>query len=299
VPEPDDRKRTGSVEAFDSSWRERSESQYNHWTSGPVRNQIQLAFRSHWEVFSELIGNRPPGNVLEVGCGRGSLSSYFADSGWEATLLDSSPEAIETARKVFATNRHKAQFVVGDALDLPFEDGCFDVVASIGLLEHFEELRMPIDEQWRMLKPGGWLLCYIVPERPDNLQRHFNWINGVLKAAIGRFGAEKTSSPKPFLFRSDAGSESYIPHLKPHAPAKIVVTGMYSMPMISHSPEFPFTLLPAPLERVLVALFKTALWTRRILTGKHGWLCKERNGQAFLVAAQRGHLEGEYQHVGS
>lgn len=292
MPEHDDRKRTGSVEAFDSSWRERSESLYNHWTAGPVRNQIQLAFRSHWEVFSELIGNRQPGKVLEVGCGRGSLSSYFADNGWEATLLDSSNEAIETARKIFPKNGHSARFVVGDALDLPFEDGSFDVVASIGLLEHFEELSSPISEQWRMLKPGGWLLCYIVPERPDNLQRYFNWINGILKATIGRLGPDKKSLPKPILYRSDAGSEVYLRHLKPYTPEKIAVTGMYSMPMISHSPEFPFTLLPDPLERVLVAVFKLALRMRRVLTGKHGWLCKERNGQAFLIAAQRNHLEG-------
>ena len=281
------RTKSGSVEEFKASWRHRPEATYNHWTKGPVRNQIQLAFRSHWEVFSDLIGNRAPGRVLEVGCGRGSLSSYFADNGWDVTLLDTSPEVIEIAGSIFANNGHSAEFVIGDALSLPFEDRQFDAVTSIGLLEHFEEPERALDEQWRMLKPGGWLLCYIVPERPDNLQRHFNWLNWLLKK-VALFAANKKRVPKPEIFRSDGGSERYLPSIEKYAPTQIVITGMYSMPMISHSPEFPFTLLPAPLERFLVAIFHAALSVRRRIFGKHGWLCDERNGQAFLLAARRG-----------
>ncbi len=283
----EDRLKSGSVEEFKSSWRDRAEAHYNHWTAGSVKNQVQLAFRSHWEVFSELIGPRAPGRVLEVGCGRGSLSSYFAANGWDATLLDSSPDVIEIAKKIFSTNGHSGQFIVGDALDLPFDDESFDVVASIGLLEHFEEPGRTLDEQWRMLKPGGWLLCYIVPERPDNLQRYFNWINAILRQTVGRLVAGKEAREKPDIYRSDADSAEYLPHIENHNPARVVVSGMYSMPMISHSPEFPFSLLPAPLERFLVAVFSVALALRRSVTGRHGWLCDEKNGQAFLIAAQR------------
>jgi 2-polyprenyl-3-methyl-5-hydroxy-6-metoxy-1,4-benzoquinol methylase len=279
--------RSGSVEEFRASWRERQEAKYNHWTSGPVRNQVQLAFRCHWEVFRDIIGQRQPGHVLEVGCGRGSLSSYFVANGWQATLLDSSPEVIEIAREIFMTNGHRSEFVVGDALDLPFADGNFDVVASIGLLEHFEKPGRALAEQWRMLKPGGWLLCYIVPERPDNIQRYFNWINWILAATIGKWVGRASPRGKPELYRSDAGSEAYMPYVECQRPAQLIVTGMYSMPMISHSPAFPFSLLPDPMERALVAIFQAALSLRRFFTGRHGWLCEERNGQAFLVAAQR------------
>lgn len=282
----DERSRRGGVEEFDSAWRERSEAHYNHWRRGPVRNQIQLAFRCHWEVFSELIGVGRPGRSLEVGCGRGSLSSYFADNGWDATLLDSSAEAIRIAHRIFVANEHRARFVVGDALELPFEDGSFDVVASIGLLEHFESPGIAIDEQWRVLKPGGWLFCYVVPERPDSIQRHFIWLNRLLAATLGRVGG-RTASPKPAIYRSSVGSEAYIPHVRRHRPVRIVVSGMYPVPMISDSPEFPFSLLPPPIELALVVTFKAILALRRIATGRHGWLCAERTGLAFLVAAQR------------
>jgi len=104
---------------------------------------------------------------------------------------------------------------------------------------------------------------------------------------VGPFVGGKQAAAKPDIYRSDADSTAYLPHLERYAPARVVVTGMYSMPMISHSPEFPISLQPAPLERLLVAIFRTAIALRTRLTGRHGWLCAERNGQAFLVAAQR------------
>lgn len=285
--EAESRTKQGSVGEFRANWRGRRESVYNHWSPGSPRNQIQLAFSYHWEVFSDLMGKARPGRMLEVGSGRGSLSSHFAAQGWQPTLLDTSPEVLAIAKDIFARNGHRAEFIVGDANKLPFDDRQFEVVASIGLLEHFEDASATIDEQWRVLAPGGWLFCYIVPERPDNLQRYFNWINAILKLVIGLGTKAKAAVAKQEIYRSDAGSEVYLPLVRKHEPARVVVSGMYSMPMISHSPEFPFSLLPGPLERVLVALFRAAVWFRGKLTGRHGWLCEERNGQAFLVAAQK------------
>ena len=288
VPEVDGPAKRGSIEEFRANWRGRRESAYNHWSPGSPKNQIQLAFSYHWEVFSDLLGQRQSQRVLEVGSGRGSLSSHFAAHGWHPTLLDTSPEVLDIARHIFSRNGHSARFVVGDADNLPFEEQLFDVVASIGLLEHFEDASTTIDEQWRVLAPGGWLFCYIVPERPDNLQRYFNWINKILKFTVGLASSSKGAIAKQEIYRSDSGSEVYLPLVAKHSPARLFVSGMYSMPMISHSPDFPFSLLPAPLERLLVVTFKAAVWVRGRLTGRHGWLCQECNGQAFLVAAQKG-----------
>ena len=88
----------GEVRNFEKNWREASEAHYLHWTRGEPQNQIQLAFRQHWLTFLELIEpNIDGGSVLEVGCGRGSLSAYFSDNGWDCTLLDLSESAIELA----------------------------------------------------------------------------------------------------------------------------------------------------------------------------------------------------------
>lgn len=285
---------SGDTANFDQSWRTRKEALYNHWTAGRPANQIQLAFRSHWEVFSELLGPLAvsKGKVVEVGCGRGSLSSYFADNGWDCTLLDYSPSVLETAQKIFANNGHRATFVPGDANRLPFPDNTFDVTCSIGLLEHFEDVRQVIAEQARVLKPGGWFLGYIVPERPDNVQRYFNWINAILKWFAALWGKDsKSAAGKPDIFRSDFDSRHYIAEMQGLPYTNLIVFGMYPVPMISHSPEFPFSLLPDPLEWMLTRCFEAALRVRRLLTGRHGWICSEKMGQAFLVAFQK--QEGE------
>ena len=44
----------GSIESFDLNWKKRPETNYNHWTSGSPKNQIQLAFSQHFDLFKTL-----------------------------------------------------------------------------------------------------------------------------------------------------------------------------------------------------------------------------------------------------
>ena len=280
----------GSTAEFDRNWRKRKESDYNHWIAGRPKNQVQLAFRLHWQVFQELLGPLAAkrGKALEVGCGRGSLSSYFADDGWDVTLLDYSSAVLQTAKRIFAGNHHPAAFTVGDANALPFFDNSFEVTYSIGLLEHFEDVLPPIAEQLRVLKPGGWFLGYIVPERPDNLQQYFQWLNSLLKLFSRILPADEVQGEKKIdVYRSDNYSEHYLRAMQGLEVENLSVFGMYSMPLVSHSPEFPFSLLPAPFEWILTRIFEFFLWIRKIITGRHGWICSEEMGQAFLVAFQK------------
>lgn len=279
--------RLGSVDEFDKNWKDRKETAYNHWTRGIPANQIQLAFRSHWTLFSELMEGRQYHTCLEVGSGRGSISSYFADNGFDCTLLDSSASVLETAKDIFSTNGHKAKFVHADALNMPFPADNFDVVVSIGLLEHFEEIEEALSEQIRVLKPGGLFLGYIVPERPDNIQKWYRWINSALKAIATMSGSKKKAPPKTDIFRSDYGSERYLNALSGKGITDIQVMGMYPLPMISHSPEFPFSLLPKPLEKTLTLIFRSVLKTRKFLYKRNPWICAESTGQAFLLAFRK------------
>ena len=43
-------------ESFDENWKNRLETDYNHWSIKPT-NQIQLAFYNHWSVINEKIGS--------------------------------------------------------------------------------------------------------------------------------------------------------------------------------------------------------------------------------------------------
>lgn len=273
-------------EAFDQNWRFRKETAYNHWVKGRPVNQIQLAFRSHWKLFAELMGGKKCGRCLEVGCGRGSISSYFAESGFDCVLIDYSKPVLQTARKAFFNNGHKAAFVLGDALALPFENDVFDVVVSIGLLEHFRDIKRPMSEQVRVLRSGGIFLGYIVPEFADNVQRYFRPINNILRIASLMFG-RNVQIEKSDVFRSKYNPEHYVAMLKEESLRDVNVLGMYPLPMISHSPEFPFSLLPPMLEYILTRIFELVLWTRRLLFNRNPWICKSFLGQAFLLTFRK------------
>jgi SAM-dependent methyltransferase len=276
---------------FARSWETRKESHYNHWIRGVPRNQIQLAFRRHWLTIRRYLPGLSGQEVLEVGCGRGTISSYFADAGYRTTLVDSSPAVLAIARKVYRANGHRGRYVAGDAFRLPFGDGRFALCVSIGLLEHFDAIGALMGEQLRVLRPGGVMLAYVVPERPDSVQRHFGWLNRALRFC-SRERLTGTAKPagrnmKEPLYRNGLTAESYLVALKALGVSERDAYGMYPLPMISHSPEFPFSLLPAPLEWSLVAIFSAVLAFRRAIFGKDPWTCQERTGQAFMVVARK------------
>ena len=240
---------------------------------------------SNWLLFSELMEVADNFNggkkVLEIGCGRGSLSCYFSDAGYDCTLVDLSENVIEVAKKIFEINNLDANFIVGDANDLKMPSDTFDVIYSIGLLEHFEDIERPIKEQIRVLRSGGIWFGYIVPHYEDNVQKDFNWINEILKGY--HEDSDTGSVKKAEIYRSDFGSERYIPVLEKLGLRDVRASGVYPLPMISHSIDFPFSLMPDKSEAALVEYFKTLLEDRAEKTGKNPWLCGEGLGNAFLV----------------
>jgi 2-polyprenyl-3-methyl-5-hydroxy-6-metoxy-1,4-benzoquinol methylase len=273
----------GDVERFDKNWKKRDEASYTHWTRGVIENQIQLAFRNHWLLFSELIKKESINGkrVLEVGCGRGSLSCYFSDAGFDCTLVDLSENAINLAKEIYKKNNLKANFVVGDANNLDLMDSSFDIIFSIGLLEHFDDIQQTLSEQIRVLDDGGIWLGYIVPKYKKNIQNQYNWINDILEGYNKK--TSKVKVEKEEVFRSDYGSERYIPVLKKLGLKNINSSGVYPLPMISHSIEFPFSLMPEDSERALVSRLQQMLLKNGIETGLNPWLCEEGFGNAFLV----------------
>ena len=96
-------------------------------------------------------------DLLDVGCGTGPmielLASEFPDKRY--TGLDLTPRMIEVAN---AKGIEGAHFVVGDAEDLPFDDGIFDTVICANSFHHYPDPQAFFDEVARVLRPGGRLV---------------------------------------------------------------------------------------------------------------------------------------------
>src|SRR4051794_3537111 len=84
--------------------------------------------------------------LLDVGCGTAWLAAHYP----EYTGIDSSPEAIATARRL---GRNVVEASVED--ELPFESESFDAVGMKDLLEHVPDPVAVVREARRVLKPGG------------------------------------------------------------------------------------------------------------------------------------------------
>ena len=89
---------------------------------------------------------------------------------------------------------------------------------------------------------------------------------------------------KTDVYRSDALCDHYTKILEDLGLQDIKGTGIYPVPMISNSPEFPFTLLNEAAELNIVKHFERLL---EIRGGTNPWLCDESFGQAILVTARK------------
>lgn len=274
----------GEKKNFDINWKRRKEANYLHWTRKKPVNQIQLAFRNHWITFSQIIKkyqlSKLKKKVLEVGCGRGSLSAYFSDAGYECTLNDSSKKAIQIAKKNFNKFNLAADFNIGDCRNLSFKDNSFDIIFSIGLLEHFKNPNDAIREQVRILKPGGIIISYIVPKFNSKVQERYKFFCDILISEH----AKSETIRKQSIFRSRLGIKTYKKIYKTLNLKKIFSSGIYSLPMISHSYDFPFTLMRKETEKILVKYFIKIL---KSYNKKNPWLCSEQYGQAILISGQK------------
>lgn len=108
--------------------------------------------------FVELINSYNPTNVLDVGCGIGSLVRSLDN----ATGVDFSPDL----REQFWGN--DPRFIEAEATRLPFQDNSVDLVFSSDFFEHIPE--EDIDKvASEMIRVGGKVITFVADDIGENL----------------------------------------------------------------------------------------------------------------------------------
>ncbi|MFO7864559.1 MAG: class I SAM-dependent methyltransferase [Salinivirgaceae bacterium] len=105
-------------------------------------------------VLKTLLQDVVRGEMLELGCGTGHWTQFFAGLGFDVTAIDNSRAMLERA----STKKIKATFREANAQNLPFDDEAFGIVASVTMLEFVDNQEQVLAEMMRVLKPGGYLL---------------------------------------------------------------------------------------------------------------------------------------------
>ena len=106
--------------------------------------------------------------VLDACCGTGDLAVAAARAGGDVTGLDFSEAMLERARR----KEPSIEWVRGDLLTLPFEDGAFDS-ATVGFgIRNIEDIDGALSELRRVLRSEGKLGILEIT-RPRGALRHF------------------------------------------------------------------------------------------------------------------------------
>jgi SAM-dependent methyltransferase len=109
-------------------------------------------------ALAELAGVRPGERVLDVGAGIGGPSRVLARHyGAHVTALDPTERfcSLNVALCERSSLGHRVTVVTGDARELPFADGSFDVAWTQAVLQNIADKELVTREIRRVLKPGG------------------------------------------------------------------------------------------------------------------------------------------------
>jgi ubiquinone/menaquinone biosynthesis C-methylase UbiE len=119
-------------------------------------------------LFVEFVGVRDGENVLDVGCGTGSLSATLARVTQASKIIgiDSSKGFIEYARTQVADPR--VTFELGDAQNLPYPDASFDRCMALLAVDHIPDAPQATTEMRRVTKAAGVLATTMWDRSPAN-----------------------------------------------------------------------------------------------------------------------------------
>ena len=149
---------------------------------------------SHWA--SQITAANP--KALDLGCGPGFFSLILAQTGFDVTGVDASPEMIKNACENARANDLNIQFVLSDATD-PDVRGPFDLIVTRNLVWNLPDPVTAYQNWSKLLKSDGLLLIfdgnhyyyltdskYRFPESPRSSHKHIGQVDPAMMEKIAR-----------------------------------------------------------------------------------------------------------------
>jgi SAM-dependent methyltransferase len=124
------------------------------WDAGDFPYMAKL-ISSAGELAAERAQLSGDDKVLDVACGSGNATIPAARSGANVTGLDITPSLLEAGKRDAAEAGVEIEWVEGDAEQLPWDDGSFDVVVSVFGIMFAPDHRRAASEAARVLRPAG------------------------------------------------------------------------------------------------------------------------------------------------
>ncbi|WP_255687195.1 class I SAM-dependent methyltransferase [Pseudonocardia sp. TRM90224] len=124
-------------------------------TTVTPRGTTRPTKRAAWHR-QEVAGLLGPGSglCLDLCCGTGQYVAMLDGTGRQVVGLDRSIDQLRIAQ------RRAGPLIQGDAAQLPFADGTFDLVTAMWISTDVDDFAAVVAESARVLRPGGTLLIY-------------------------------------------------------------------------------------------------------------------------------------------
>ena len=171
---------------------------------------------------------QPPARLLDLGCGSGWTSVFYARRGFQVTGQDIAPDMIALAEK----NRAAAgvgdlEFLVSDYESMGFDEE-FDAAVFYDALHHAEDPAAAIAGVYRALKPGG-ILVTLEPGEGHAAAEHS-------QVAVDAFGVTERDMPPREIIRlaRAAGFRKSRVYQMP----KLLAMVQYEMPRLERLPAW-------------------------------------------------------------
>ncbi|MGN6217067.1 MAG: class I SAM-dependent methyltransferase [Solirubrobacterales bacterium] len=139
-------------------YEESVRAEFTHQTESFARNRIATAAET-LDVLVDLVSEDREASWLEVACGPAAISRALAAKVGRAQGVDLTPAMVEKAREEAAREGiGNAEFSVGDATALEFDDACFDGAVTRFSFHHIPAPQRVLAEMARVVQPGGWVI---------------------------------------------------------------------------------------------------------------------------------------------
>ena len=143
---------------------------------------------------AQMVAALGPDTLLDLATGTGDLAEAIAKAcpGTNITGADFSAPMLDVAK---ARNLPRAEWLVADAMAMPFEDGAFDVITVAFGLRNMADWPNAVQEMARVTRPGGHLIVldFSLPTLPGLRGGYRFYLHKILPKLAGLLTGQRAA----------------------------------------------------------------------------------------------------------
>lgn len=158
-----------------------------------MNDAMSMGIHRLWKsAMMDWLAPRPGQRLLDVAGGTGDIALRFLKraAGAEAVVLDMTEDMLIAGRQRTEAKQQAAQldWIVGDAMALPFEDHSFDVYTISFGIRNVTRIPDALSEAYRVLRPGGRLMVLEFSQLPnEGMQKLYDLYSFNVIPKMGKF----------------------------------------------------------------------------------------------------------------